>query len=176
MNEQMNANLTHGQTLCLHCEELLHPYASHCPYCQKPVTVQPAAMQSSFESIGKIAQINPFADLESRLSETRADEGKRQQSKNQESRMQESGMLDGSISRHEVVESTFASHVAHVILALFALLGGSFFFFFGLLVLMFSQNGVFRLEWNMATWPYFVGSAVTLLIVGMWSLSKIEKS
>jgi hypothetical protein len=137
-------------------------------------------MQSSFESIGKISPLNPFADLESKLSETRVQEGKRQESKRQESKsrdsnVQETRMLDGSISRHEAAEPTFASHVAHVILALFALLGGSFFFFFGLLVLMFSQNGVFRLEWNAASWPYFVGSAVTLLIVGIWSLSKIEK-
>jgi hypothetical protein len=150
----MNANLTHGHSLCLHCEELVHPYASHCPYCQKPVTAQSTtsatSLQASIESLGKIAPINPFEQIEQK-------------------------QIDAKNQQPEAVDATFASHVAHVILALFTLLAGSFFFFFGLLVLMFSQNGVFRLEWNVSSWPYFVFSAVTLLIIGLWSLSKVEK-
>ena len=72
-------------------------------------------------------------------------------------------------------EESFGSQVGHVLLALFTLLAGSFFFFFGLLILLFSTNGTFSLEWKASSWPYFVSSALGLLITGLWSLSKIEK-
>lgn len=72
-------------------------------------------------------------------------------------------------------EQTFGAEVGNVLLSLFTLLSGSFFFFFGLLILLFSKNGTFTLEWKASSWPFFVLSALVLLVTGLWSLSKVDK-
>jgi hypothetical protein len=70
---------------------------------------------------------------------------------------------------------SFSGQSFFVILSLAALLAGSFFFFFGILVKLYATGGVFSLEWNAASWPYFMAFAVLLVIVVLSALSKIDK-
>ncbi len=62
-----------------------------------------------------------------------------------------------------------------VLISLAALLAASFFFFFGVIIKLFSVEGVFVLEWKASSWPYFVGSSLVLLALGLYTLSKLEK-
>lgn len=62
-----------------------------------------------------------------------------------------------------------------VLISLAALLAASFFFFFGVIIKLFAENGTFVLEWKVGAWPYFVGSSLVLLILGLYTLSKLEK-
>lgn len=61
-----------------------------------------------------------------------------------------------------------------VLVSLAALLAASFFFFFGVIIKLFSTNGIFALEWNVSCWPYFVGSSLVLLCLGLYTLSNLD--
>ena len=63
-----------------------------------------------------------------------------------------------------------------ILVSLAALLAGSFFFFFGVIIKLFSTNGLFVLEWNANSWPYFVGSSLVLLVLGLYALSQLDES
>lgn len=62
-----------------------------------------------------------------------------------------------------------------ILVSLASLLAASFFFFFGIIIKLFSTNGSFVLEWNVSCWPYFVGSSLVLLALGLYSLSSLEE-
>lgn len=143
----MKATESVSQVLCWHCEEPVHRYANRCPYCQKSLAGQATNEDQLAQASSKITSLPKFE-----MRET----------------VEEQEFTPSA-------EESFGSQVGHVLLALFTLLAGSFFFFFGLLILLFSTNGTFSLEWKASSWPYFVSSALGLLITGLWSLSKIEK-
>jgi len=156
----MKAAESLSQIVCWNCEELVHRYATHCPYCQKdlarptldeddvPNRAKPKISQPVASPFGKIEAL-PHVDLQQKeeLAET----------------------------EETLPANAFVHQAGHVLLSLFSLLAGSFFFFFGLLLLLFSENGTFSLEWKASSWPYFVFSAMFLLLVGLWSVTKIEK-
>ena len=62
-----------------------------------------------------------------------------------------------------------------ILISLASLLAASFFFFFGVIIKLFSTNGTFILEWNVGCWPYFVGSSLVLLALGLYTLSNLEQ-
>lgn len=62
-----------------------------------------------------------------------------------------------------------------ILVSLAALLAGSFFFFFGVIIKLFATNGTFTLEWNATSWPYFVGFSLVLLALGLYTLSHLEQ-
>lgn len=146
-----------NQVACWHCEEPVHRYATYCPYCQKALTAQNMAANANSDAI---QEPQPYFVPASKIESHPAFERKK---------------IVEEQEAEEVKEESFAIQVGHVLLALFALLSGSFFFFFGFLILLFSSNGTFSLEWKATSWPYFVLSALVLLVTGLWSLSKVEK-
>lgn len=62
-----------------------------------------------------------------------------------------------------------------ILISLASLLAASFFFFFGVIIKLFSTNGRFVLEWNVGCWPYFVGSSLVLLALGLYTLSNLDQ-
>lgn len=130
---------------CWHCEEEVNRYAKRCPYCSKDLAVQPEAKPTSKIAPLHALTANPFEIV----------------SENEEAVSQE--------------HPHFVSQAFFVILSLASLLAGSFFFFFGILIKLFSRDGVFTLEWSAVSWPYFVFSAILLVVVGLFTLSKIER-
>lgn len=148
----MKASEQVDSVMCWHCEEPVHPYASRCPYCNKALSSTTSTTQKKIEPIYSLGVGDPVFEAKTH-AET---------------------VITEAEDEKEQVEG-FAAQVGHVLLSLFTLLAGSFFFFFGLLILLFSQKGVFTLEWKATTWPYFVLSALVLLSTGLWSLSKVEK-
>ena len=70
---------------------------------------------------------------------------------------------------------SFSGQSFFVLLSLAALLAGSFFFFFGIIIKLYATGGVFSLEWSSSSWPYFIAFAVFLVIVGLSALSKLDK-
>jgi hypothetical protein len=72
-------------------------------------------------------------------------------------------------------DDTFGKEMRKVLVPLISLLAGSFFFFFGIILKLFSNDGTFTLAWNASSWPFFVFPAFFLLLVGMASLPKDTK-
>lgn len=144
----MKANLSSSQILCWNCEEVVHEYAARCPYCSKDLTnSQKPSSVPTIQSLPteKISPIHPIAT---------------------------------PIQEQEKVEEEQPSLLPDgftVLVSLAALLAGSFFLFFGVVIKLFSVNGSFVLEWKASSWPYFVLSSLVLLVLGLYTLSKLDK-
>lgn len=143
----MKANLNTSQIFCNHCEEVVHAYAVRCPYCNKDL---------EHKSTDKIAQIHSPAVAAISVSSPVVPMPSEQE------------MVEEAPSR---LPDGFT-----ILISLAALLAGSFFFFFGVIIKLFSTNGVFVLEWSASAWPYFVGSSLVLLMLGLYALSNLDDS
>jgi hypothetical protein len=132
-----------AQMQCCFCEEMIHAYATRCPYCYKDIN-----------PVGEVPseQVNPSPFL----------------------RMEDNGAQEEK-GRKEEKAPMVISQTVYMFLSLAALLAGSVFFFFGVLIRLFSKDGAFTLEWSAGSWSYFVFSALALLACGMVTLSKVEK-
>lgn len=74
------------------------------------------------------------------------------------------------------VESPFLSkEMRTIVLPLILLLSGSVFFLFGIALLLFSQNGVFTLQWNGGHWYLFFILGMPMLFYGWRSLQQNEE-
>ncbi len=139
----MKANLDSSQIFCNHCEEIVHAYAVHCPYCNKRIDRGASS---------KIAEMSTPTPIPSPVVALPAAE--------------------------QVLEEESASALPEtftVLISLASLLAASFFFFFGVIIKLFSTNGTFVLEWNVGCWPYFVGSSLILLCLGLYALSNLDR-
>ncbi len=132
--------------MCWNCEEVVHAYAVRCPYCNKDMAAN-AKATGPVEKISPIQPVTPSPVVV--LHEVKLEEVN-----------PETGFLQDAFT---------------VLLSLAALLAGSFFFFFGVIIKLFSKNGSFVLEWNASSWPYFVASALVLLALGLYTLSKLDQ-
>ena len=143
----MKANLNSSQIFCSHCEEVVHAYAVRCPYCHKDLDHAPAS--------DKIAQITTI---------------------HAPAAMAASPVVP--MPSEQVISEEEPSRLPEgftILISLASLLAASFFFFFGIIIKLFSTNGSFVLEWNVSCWPYFVGSSLVLLALGLYSLSNLEE-
>ncbi len=59
----------------------------------------------------------------------------------------------------------------NTVLCLFCLSAGLLFLFFGLLLLLFSRQGVFTLQWDGSYWPAYMIIGLPLLALSWWYLS-----
>jgi hypothetical protein len=59
-------------------------------------------------------------------------------------------------------------------LSFFFLLTGALLLFFGLLLLLFSRQGTFTLQWDGSYWPFYLSVAVPLLFFGLYSLRRLD--
>lgn len=132
-----------AQMQCCFCEEMIHAYATRCPYCYKDVN--PVG-----EVLSEQATPSPLLKLE------------------------DEGFKEEKLKKEEKTPIVI-SQTVYMFLSLAALLAGSVFFFFGVLIRLFAKDGVFTLEWSTGSWPYFVFSALALLACGLVTLSKVEK-
>lgn len=154
----MKANLNSSQILCWNCEEIVHAYAARCPYCTKDLSGTKSSAQTSSSQSDKIAQIHPDPLVIK-----------------QELLAQE---LQSPESKDQLLPEELPSPLPDgftILVSLAALLAGSFFLFFGIVIKLFSVNGAFTLEWKASSWPYFIGSSFVMLILGLYTLSKIDK-
>lgn len=62
-----------------------------------------------------------------------------------------------------------------IIMTLVLLLGGSGFLLFGLVLLLFSDQGVFTLHWNGSYWPLYFVFAAPMLFVGWRTLQQLHE-
>lgn len=62
-----------------------------------------------------------------------------------------------------------------VVLSLVLLICGSVFALFGLVLLLFSDNGVFTLKWNGDHWPFYLGVGAIALVVGWRLVGNLEE-
>lgn len=147
------------QTVCPHCEEMVHRYAARCPYCQhdlaSPVLPQIFA-QNNVQGIIPNVSSNGESDPNPKITQVPFHDHF------------ETDAAEESASLHT------KKGVIQELLPLVALLSGSFFFFFGMLIRFFSTNGNLTLQWSQSSWPYFIFPSGCALIAGVILLSKMR--
>jgi len=157
----MGATLTSNQVTCAHCEEIVHRYAARCPYCQHDLCAVSLPLPPASPPQPQQQMVsNPAPSKITHLSQpqfSRADEPVK---------TKPDALLE--------VEESHDSSLTRALFPLIALLAGSFFVFFGLMLKFFAKNGKLTLEWSADAWPYYLFPAIFLLIIGMMSLSPPE--
>lgn len=71
-------------------------------------------------------------------------------------------------------EATSSSETTTVFSSILFLLGGSVFFLFGLVLWLFSHNGVFTLHWNGDYWYVYLSGGAALLFLGWRAARQID--
>lgn len=156
----MMATVSENQMVCGHCEEMVHRYAIRCPYCNHDLKVAQASSQGELQipiepSISKVMQIpaSPYAKPES---------------------AQKAAPEKILPVIPEEAPSEASANMLKVLLPLISLLAGSFFFFFGMLLKLFSKDGKLVFTWSADSWPYYLFPAIIFLAVGLMTLSSAE--
>jgi hypothetical protein len=188
----MQSVASNNQATCVNCEESVHRYATRCPYCQHDLATPKNASKEAAASINagninlnetypeqtscKITHL-PKADFKNpetaqptpsqtpKLTRTQAP------TSDQLFIPKEMQVVEEEL---EPQETSYSANLMKVLLPLICLLAGSFFFFFGLLLKLYSKNGKLVLSWRVEGWPYYVFPALFLILIGMTCLPRSE--
>lgn len=170
--------------LCWNCDGGISPHFEHCPYCgvsvALPADTHEATKDPAFSFPPKnLTSMNPIDEQSSYLghpfqkafSDERIPPSPYANSTQKPVTDEEwkQAMESEETPPDEFEEPSSSSHKGEMI-ALLLLLPGVVFFLFGLVLLLFSHNGVLTLQWNQSfAYFYFLG-ALPLLILGWKSL------
>lgn len=152
-------NKTPKNKLCWNCEASVSVTAEVCPYCG--VSVVPATLDGTGHVLPyKMSSANdkaipppPYAQED----QEDKDESAEQSSEDDEE-------VDVPVDQFK-----------NILLALLLLLGGSIFFLFGLMLVLFSQNGTFTLQWDSSYWYIYSALSLPLLFIGWRVLLKLDE-
>ena len=180
----MEATQSTSQVVCTHCEERVHRYAARCPYCQHDLT-SPVVALSEFQFDHMIAPHKEVSQVSSsghanKIMPLAADKesGYTPQFKQASipTQIHPQVPVQTNIEKKQLqLEPIQQENIYKVLFSLIALLTGSFFAFFGLILKLFSKNGKLVIEWNAEQWPYYFFPAFLLVVYGMLTLSPQEQ-
>lgn len=71
-------------------------------------------------------------------------------------------------------EEPIANQIKRDVLPILLLMSGSIFFLFGIVLLLFSQNGTLTLQWDSSNWPYFLALSIPAVFFGWRYLNQID--
>lgn len=142
--------------LCWNCEGTVSLVEETCPYCG--VSVIPATLDGTYDGFAPPYRSSGSQEEMSHESpyDLREEEGK------------------PSVVEEVAVAEVPGDEAKRAIFAVVALLAGSVFFLFGLVLVLFSQHGVFTLQWNANYWYFYLAFSLPLLILGWRVLSKLD--
>lgn len=160
--------------LCWNCEGSTSVQDENCPYCGvylSPLSIggnedkedslfAPPYRLSNIDEEQEVP-LSPFA-LEN--------EGENESSQTGVS--SEKVQVITSISKNQLSEST--RQMQAITMPLVLLLTGSIFLLFGIVLVLFSQNGVFTLHWDANYWFIYLGISVPLLFFGWRALHHLD--
>lgn len=146
--------------LCWNCEGSVSIAAETCPYCG--VSVVPASLDAPIHNFAP--SYRPGAPQEGAIPRSLyAPEEKILLQEEIQPRIKEIEESENSLD-------SFKSSLIAVVL----LLVGSVFFMFGLVLVLFSNNGLLTLQWDASVWFVYFGLSFPLLLMGWRALSKLD--
>jgi hypothetical protein len=157
---------TDTQKKCPNCEELIHPYATSCPYCSSDLSRE--EVDVSLPEQEEIPEAPYQVQHEAALDPEQV-----------ESPFRFVGSEEEPIEEEPVVgESPPPSEGEDLLVVLkpmAMLLGGMVFLLFGLALFLFARNGVLTLNWNGSWWPFYLVTSLPMLFFGWRSLHEIDE-
>lgn len=197
---------TDKQKKCYSCEELVHPYATSCPYCGAELTAdaqQPSASAYSPASAEHTdhdvpaapytpspytppganeptAEESPFRLVAPAIEEhSEPPAAWRVEEPEPEQAIQDSAAEPDQptdLADLPDVENTHLAQMRTIMTPMLLLLGGTVFFLFGLALFLYSKDGVFTLHWNGDAWPVYLVASLAMLFFGWKSLHTLEEA
>ncbi len=146
---------TQKKKLCWNCEGRVSLQEENCPYCA--VYLGPAPDDAG----GKDSLAPPYRLVES-------DEEERQVPKSPYA-VQEADKEESQ------VDEVTKGDLKQVVLPLVLLSAGTLFFLFGLILVLFSDQGIFTLSWSADYWYFYLIFAVPLLFAGWRTLQRFDE-
>jgi hypothetical protein len=190
----MGANVSNSQTLCWHCEEVVHRYATVCPYCRKSLAVAvnneiattptdylSRISQEALAAVALAPAVHNSAKappVSSKIAVMPAQHFQDHVKPSfQERATEAASSLEKEDNAPQIVEKkiSFFPEVVQLLLPLISLLSGSFFFFFSILLKIFSKDGLLILEWDASVWPYYLFPSFLLLGLGISTFSRVKE-
>lgn len=141
---------TPKKKLCWNCEGRVTLTEEYCPFCG--VYLSPSTLPEGADHQQHLAP--PYKLVED-PSENNLDDAN------------DTDKDDQKLEISEEQEESFKN----TLLTIFCLLGGVIFFLFGLVLLLFSQQGVFTLQWKASYWIFYLLVSLPLLLIG-WNKLK----
>lgn len=154
-------NAAQKKKLCWNCEGRVPLESENCPYCA--VYLGPAPGDKG----GKGVLVPPYKIIETEEQDESLPE-------DQSTDIQEENQ---NVQEHE--EDLVASQkndVKEVLLPIAMLSGGALFSLFGLILFLFSEQGVLHLRWNGEYWYIYLALALPMLFLGWRSLRNVEET
>lgn len=147
--------------LCWNCEGSVSLADESCPYCG--VSVQSAGLDGTENSFLPPYRMSSHGDNQSipaapysAFQNPQADDEKKEEQST------------------AVEDSNSSSEFKQVLIPMILLFSGSLAFLFGLVLFLFSQNGIFTLSWNGTLWYVYSLLSIPLLILGWLTLQKLN--
>ncbi|MCB1111290.1 MAG: zinc ribbon domain-containing protein [Chlamydiia bacterium] len=140
--------------LCWNCEGSVTFEEENCPYCG--VYLSPSSPSDFNDASGLMPPYRIDDDAE-------------------EEELPPPPYKQDEVSEAESIEEADGSgDLRAVVIPLSLLLSGSVFFLFGLVLLLFSNNGTFTLSWSTAFWYVYFAAGVVMLFFGWRALHALK--
>lgn len=150
--------------LCWNCEGNVSREIDNCPYCG--VYLHAADQEENSNWNPSYRPSSKLEEIPSPLYKMQPEDSSEQESIEEEENNDED---DRSFAWGALL-----THFKRDICPVLFLMGGSIFFLFGIVLLLFSQNGTFTLQWKERDGLYFLVFALPLMILGWRFFQKMD--
>ena len=153
--------------LCWNCEGHLELNQENCPYCG--VYVSPIEGSGSSEPVTPPYQVEEKQDTHEEVPPSPYHTEQQEVTTPQPE-------VSVKVAEHkELKKQAIAEGITLVLTPMLLLVSGSLFFFFSLVLLLFSQDGIFTLKWNADHWYLYLTVSLLMLFFGWKTLHRIEE-
>lgn len=158
-------NLKSKKKLCWNCEGRVGFTEEHCPFCgvylsPSTTTIAPEERESNYTVSGYSPPYN------SNSPEARVNAPPPPYQHQSDDSLQSEALEQALPKESETMRS--------VVISLSTLLGGSVFFLFGLVLLLFSRNGNLVLQWSGEYWYIYLCGGIFMLLLGWRTVQQLD--
>lgn len=169
MEERRIMTVMPKKKLCWNCEGSVSVAEETCPYCG--VSVIPASLDGTTHGLNPPYQMNQMSGVKENVV-PRSPFAVTQEAQDEK----EEGDVAKEADKEELEDSEVpVDDFKNILLSLILLLAGSMFFLFSLTLALFSQGGIFTLQWNSGYWYIYSLLSLPLLFFGWRALLKLDE-
>lgn len=148
--------------LCWNCDGNVSREVDNCPYCGVYIHAEELEENSSWNPSYRPASKTEEIPTPIYQIQTEQEEEEVSESQNSEE------------IENPVVLNHFSTQLKRDVFPILFLMMGSIFFLFGIVLFLFSQNGVLTLQWQGSYASYFLIASIPLVGFGWWFLQNLD--
>lgn len=144
--------------LCWNCEANVLMTQEICPYCG--VTIQTPSLEGQREEFAPPYLMGAQKTQQIPTSPYASEDAEEKENEEQQ----------------ELLEDEAVDDFKKFLFAMFLMLAGSVFLIFGVVLAIFSKNGVLTLQWNGDLWYVYLALALPMLLMGLRVLQRVNET